>query len=69
MERDRYTLSAFKNDEETCRPVSLNFSKTEHMLTEAKHYAKHMLDILPEATFIEIFDHKSMRPIERVTRL
>jgi hypothetical protein len=69
MERNRYTLSAFKHDEETGRPMPMHIHGTHHLYTEAEHYAKVMLDANQEATLIEIFDHDTHNIVRRVTRL
>lgn len=64
----RYSLSAQKYNEDTGRPEALGIHKVEDIHTHAVHTAKTMLDTIPEATIIEVYDHDTER-YEYISRL
>jgi hypothetical protein len=62
----RYSLSAFRYNEDTGRPEGMGEYKKENLLTEARHTARNMLDMNPEAAFIRIYEGD--RVIEDIKR-
>lgn len=66
MTASRYSLSAFKYNEDTGRAEALHIWKKEDLLTEAKHTARNMLDMNPEAAFIRIYE--GTRVVEDIVR-
>lgn len=52
----RYSLSAFKYDEDSGRAIGLGKYRKEQLLSEARHYARVMLEENPEAAFVRIYE-------------
>lgn len=62
----RYSLSAFKYNEDTGHAEPMGIHKRENLLSEAKHTARNILDKEPEASFVSIYEGAKI--IDTITR-
>lgn len=62
----RFTLTAFKYNEDSMRPEGMGIHKQEALLTDAWKTARDMLVLNDQAVFVEIY--RDSQKIDTVTR-